>query len=97
MQPAIIPGETVLLNKVIYNLKPPKRFDIVYFVSNDGRDNIKRIIGLPRETIQIKESKVYINGIGLEGDYSDVTLAGTTRSEERRVGKECRSRWSPYH
>ena len=23
--------------------------------------------------------------------------AGTTRSEERRVGKECRSRWSPYH
>ena len=76
MQPAIIPGETVLLNKVIYNLKPPKRFDIVYFVSNDGRDNIKRIIGLPGETIQIKESKVYINGIGLEGDYSDVTLAG---------------------
>ena len=25
------------------------------------------------------------------------TLADTTRSEERRVGKECRSRWSPYH
>ena len=24
-------------------------------------------------------------------------LAATTRSEERRVGKECRSRWSPYH
>src|SRR5256885_15366241 len=24
-------------------------------------------------------------------------LSGTTRSEERRVGKECRSRWSPYH
>ena len=26
---------------------------------------------------------------------SDIT--STTRSEERRVGKECRSRWSPYH
>jgi len=26
-----------------------------------------------------------------------VPLAGVTRSEERRVGKECRSRWSPYH
>ena len=25
------------------------------------------------------------------------TLVPTTRSEERRVGKECRSRWSPYH
>ena len=27
----------------------------------------------------------------------DVTSTGTPRSEERRVGKECRSRWSPYH
>ena len=26
-----------------------------------------------------------------------ITRAGGTRSEERRVGKECRSRWSPYH
>ena len=27
----------------------------------------------------------------------DTIAADTTRSEERRVGKECRSRWSPYH
>src|SRR3712207_9096940 len=27
----------------------------------------------------------------------DVVVAGARRSEERRVGKECRSRWSPYH
>ena len=26
-----------------------------------------------------------------------IALAGVLRSEERRVGKECRSRWSPYH
>ena len=30
-------------------------------------------------------------------DGHHVTIARTTRSEERRVGKECRSRWSPYH
>ena len=30
------------------------------------------------------------------GDQHD-TLNGLSRSEERRVGKECRSRWSPYH
>src|SRR3712207_3745532 len=29
--------------------------------------------------------------------FADSYLAGETRSEERRVGKECRSRWSPYH
>ena len=28
---------------------------------------------------------------------SDPAIAGAARSEERRVGKECRSRWSPYH
>ena len=32
-----------------------------------------------------------------KGDYSDAVLFYQDRSEERRVGKECRSRWSPYH
>ncbi|HAO99277.1 MAG TPA: hypothetical protein DCQ83_04460 [Fibrobacteres bacterium] len=30
-------------------------------------------------------------------ELKHITLGGATRSEERRVGKECRSRWSPYH
>ena len=29
--------------------------------------------------------------------YSDFKVGAALRSEERRVGKECRSRWSPYH
>ena len=31
------------------------------------------------------------------GEFSLLTLPEEKRSEERRVGKECRSRWSPYH
>src|SRR3712207_9260521 len=31
------------------------------------------------------------------GDYSFNNIGISSRSEERRVGKECRSRWSPYH
>ena len=31
------------------------------------------------------------------GDYSEANMTDGQRSEERRVGKECRSRWSPYH
>ena len=31
------------------------------------------------------------------GEYTALSAYGLTRSEERRVGKECRSRWSPYH
>ena len=33
----------------------------------------------------------------IEGDYSGIFHPFQMRSEERRVGKECRSRWSPYH
>ena len=37
--------------------------------------------------------------VGTTGDWNPMTLIdpATQRSEERRVGKECRSRWSPYH
>src|SRR2546430_10408280 len=34
---------------------------------------------------------------GVVADAQASVLPGVTRSEERRVGKECRSRWSPYH
>ena len=34
---------------------------------------------------------------GVKDDRSLEQLVNTARSEERRVGKECRSRWSPYH
>jgi len=38
-----------------------------------------------------------ILGLGFEKNLGDMLLSVTLRSEERRVGKECRSRWSPYH
>src|SRR5437867_6117152 len=41
-------------------------------------------------------SKGFI-GIGQTSSYSDDHLVHVKRSEERRVGKECRSRWMPYH
>ena len=42
----------------------------------------------------IFDDKPKIINIGLEIFYEDLKAE---RSEERRVGKECRSRWSPYH
>ena len=37
-----------------------------------------------------------LDAVGLAPDERGF-IPVTTRSEERRVGKECRSRWSPYH
>ena len=57
-------------------------------------------------------TEITIKNTGLTGTYQELALnypvpsgfeiindrlTGNTRSEERRVGKECRSRWSPYH
>ena len=53
----------------------------------------------PRENVSIAENFLFM----LKGDYTDLEartldlLLVLQRSEERRVGKECRSRWSPYH
>src|SRR5256885_7106432 len=51
------------------------------------------------------EGRIAVSGNGAEGHHGALeagvdrleTVAAWTRSEERRVGKECRSRWSPYH
>ena len=42
-------------------------------------------------------SEIYSEGIATEHATFQTTCPPYTRSEERRVGKECRSRWSPYH
>ena len=39
---------------------------------------------------------IILSGVGGQGILTIATIIGE-RSEERRVGKECRSRWSPYH
>ena len=51
-------------------------------------------VTLKKDTQTLGE--VVVIGYGTQ-KIKDVTGSVTTRSEERRVGKECRSRWSPYH
>lgn len=59
-------GDTVLLNMLSYQLGSPKRGDIISFKPNGSttsHSNIKRVIGLPGETIQIKDGMIYIDGV----------------------------------
>lgn len=65
MEPALFNGEEVLLNKIIYQFSVPKRGDVIAFHPNGDENThlyVKRIVGLPGETIQIKQGSVYING-----------------------------------
>ncbi len=71
MYPTLKGNEFLILNK----LGHPKRFSIVV-VDEKEDDLIKRVIGLPNETIEIKNSVIYINGKKLEDKYGSGETSG---------------------
>jgi signal peptidase I len=72
MEGTLFHGDHLYVEKISYRFDLLKRFDIIVFYPY-GRDDedyyVKRIIGLPGETIQIIDSDIYINGEILEEDY----------------------------
>jgi len=73
MMPAFNDGDKVLMDKNIGELK---RGDVITFLYPKDRTKwyLKRIIGLPGETVEIREGKVYINGQVLDEPYVDETF-----------------------
>ncbi len=71
MQPHLNTGERVLANKLVYRLFSPKRGDIVIFDYPKDLTQIyvKRVVGLPGETVAIQAGQVLINGKPLEEPY----------------------------
>lgn len=71
MEPGLYNGQEVLINRVIYRLSSPKRGDVVVFLPNGNQNThfyVKRVVGLPGESIQIQDGSVYVDGVLLEED-----------------------------
>ena len=62
MEPTLHSSERLILNKISYIISEPERGDIVVFHANEADDYIKRIIGLPGETVEVKNDQLFING-----------------------------------
>ncbi|MCH5584983.1 signal peptidase I [Shimazuella sp. AN120528] len=62
-------GDKIIINKLVYWFTSPARGEIIVFHSKEDRDLIKRVIGLPGDTIQVKNNHVYINGKILSEPY----------------------------
>lgn len=81
MSPMLKNGDVVLINRIVYDARKPKRGEIIAFRPN-GNENahycIKRVVGLPGETVQIKDGKIYIDGkVQKKNVYtSDLDFAG---------------------
>jgi signal peptidase I len=73
MQPTLENGEFLAVNKLGYRLHEPQRGDIIVFQDPNapGRKLIKRIIGLPGETVEMTNGAVLIDGQALPEPYLD--------------------------
>lgn len=68
-------GEYLMANKIVYRIKQPERGDVVIFKYSETQDFIKRIIGLPGDTVMLKDGQIYINGQLLdESNYLDGSI-----------------------
>lgn len=84
MEPELQNGQSVLVNKLIYKETEPKRFDVVVFryLYKDDEYYLKRVIGLPGETVQIMNGTIYIDGLKLEDPFASTPILQAKRAEQ---------------
>lgn len=92
MQDTLQNEESLLIDKISYRFTDPKRYDIIVFYPK-GRDveeyYVKRIYGLPGETIQIKDNDIYINNEKIEDPYAkDAMSTGGIANEPFTLGAD---------
>ena len=76
METTLSDGDHLIVDKITYRFRDPKRYDIVVFPYRYEENTyyIKRIIGLPGETVQIVDGYVYINGVQLDEHYGNALI-----------------------
>ena len=78
MEPTLSDGDNLIVDKLSYMLGDPERFDVIVFPFQYEENTyyIKRVIGLPGETVQIdKDGVIYINGEILTENYGAAVMA----------------------
>ena len=81
-------GDRVLVNKLSYRLHDPRRGDVVVLKTIEGageRDLIKRVVGLPGETVEYRSCMLYIDGRELVEPYLDPAVVTPTSCGEAQA------------
>ena len=85
MYPYLHDKDQLMMDKLSYRFNDPERFDIVVLKVDNGAEKqeyyIKRIIGLPGETVEIEDGNIYIDGELLEENYGAEVMLDGGRAE----------------
>jgi signal peptidase I len=71
MMPTLEHNDRMIVNKIGYNISEPDRFDIIVFHAPQNKDYIKRVVGLPGDSIHYENDMLYINDEAYEEPYLD--------------------------
>ncbi|AIQ30539.1 signal peptidase I [Paenibacillus sp. FSL P4-0081] len=70
MQPNFHTGERVIVNEILYDIRTPQRGEVIVFhVPSEGRDFIKRVIGVAGDTVKVEGDVVTVNGEPVNETY----------------------------
>ena len=100
MEPTLLVGDHILVNKFIYGIKipfidktlipisDPKRNDVIVFIYpvDKSKDFIKRVIGLPGDKVEMKGQKIYINGKLFDDKYGVYSRSPSSGGDMNREG-----------
>lgn len=91
MENTIMPGDRLIGNRLAYLKEGPQRGDIVVFHYPDNEKElfVKRVIGLPGESVHIEDAKVYIDGVELEEPYLKEEWTIATGTYDFEVPEDC--------
>lgn len=80
MEPCLSHGDNLIVDKLSYRFRDPSRYDVIVFPYQHAEDTyyIKRIIGLPGETVQVKDGYVFINGEKLDEHFGAEVMEETS-------------------
>ncbi|WP_088105074.1 signal peptidase I [Halalkalibacter urbisdiaboli] len=71
MMPTLEHSDRMIVDKISYVIGEPNRFDIIVFHAPDGKDYIKRVIGLPGDKVEYRGDVLYVNDEPIEEPYLD--------------------------
>lgn len=91
MAPTLENKQEILVNRFIYSISDPKPNDIVVFLPNGNEKAhyyVKRVIGVPGDTVQIKDGAVYVNGELFEEKVETAAILDAELASEKIVLEE---------